>query len=409
MMRLIAFLAAILLSAISAHAQTIHGGLGKPQPNYYLGQVATGTFVPQTLNTNAQLMSRSPHHFRDNVTSLQVVFSNFLSPGNGNDSGPGNAASVTAAVEYPSGTCQQITFSSSTTGSIPNNGTLLSDAVSVTIPAGALAWIREWTNSAGGTDTVSFNIALDSTDGELVNAGATVTDSTWGAGNTCPTFTNNGTAPRRPLAIVAQTQLPNVCILGDSRAYGYPSPMSSTWPDIGDEAPSIGPTMAYLNLAAESDTSAAVTTSARWTNRGAMMQYCSNAIWAYGINDFGSSTAATVLANFATVRAANPTINWFSQTVSPHTTSTDDWETTVNQTSVAGSGLIPYNDALRAGGISGVSGNFDLTAATESSLDSGLWSVNGSAYGYTLDGLHTDLPGSMYQILWSYLHQPVRE
>jgi hypothetical protein len=339
------------------------------------------------------MMTRTPHFARDNITSLQVVFANFYEVNGANpDLGPGNAQTVTAAVEYPANTCHQIKFSSSTSGSIPNISYLLSDAVSVTIPSSALFWIREYTVSAGGTPIDVDAGELDSTDGEKAILGTSVADSTWAAGDTCPSFTSSSANTRKPMAIVAQTQRPTVCLLGDSRTHGYPGTASSTWPDLGDAAPSIGPTYAYLNLAINGDGGVAVTLPTHWANRGAMLKYCSNGYWAYGINDFsGSGTPAQELSYLAAVIAANPKLAWFTQTVSPHTSG--PWTSLGTQAPVGNNAnRVAYNDALRAGGITGVSGNFDLTAATESSLDSGLWFVQPGSIVMTSDGLHTNGP-----------------
>ena len=52
------------------------------------------------------------------------------------------------------------------------------------------------------------------------------------------------------------------------------------------------------------------------------------------------------------------------------------------------------NDELR-GGLTGLEGYFDVADAIETSRNSGIWKVTGSANGYTADGIHPNTPGSV--------------
>ena len=416
---LLTLIAALGLTG-AADAQIALGHRTAPPPPYYLGAVATHTTVNGNLNTaDTTAMSRSPHFARDNITSLQVVLSNFyVYTGFSAEAGPGNAASVTASIEYPAGTCNQLKFSGSTTGSIPNDSTLITDSLSVTIPKDALFWVRIWTSSAGGMPYDQDGGQKDTQDGEQMAVGTTaspVADAT-----ACQTITDNYGYSRKPLAIIGLTQRPTVCLIGDSFLHGAMDSTTTTRHDNGILAPSVGPTFAYLNLAADGDQSSAVTLSTHWSNRGRMLQYCTHVIWEYGNNDIDNSvTPATVLSNFATLRAAwpnatlypnSPCCQWWMTTLSPVVTTTDSLKTVANQTPYNGSGTArtTYNDGLRASLPSGVAGYIEVAGTgtqasppnhkqTMSSLDSNAWTVYGdgvTANWMSGDALHLNTAGA---------------
>ena len=80
----------------------------------YTGLVATRCLAPISLNTtNKQLMTRSPHYSRTDITSLQIVIPNwYVNPSSTHaEIGSGADATVTASIEYPENTFTQILFS----------------------------------------------------------------------------------------------------------------------------------------------------------------------------------------------------------------------------------------------------------------------------------------------------------
>jgi len=79
----------------------------------------------------------------------------------------------------------------------------------------------------------------------------------------------------------------------------------------------------------------------------------------------------------------------FTDTTDPDTTSTDSWATTTNQTQASCSGnIIARNEALAAGTWAAYDFFIDQRPNSESSINSGLWAVNGTAGWGTGDGLH---------------------
>lgn len=366
----------------------------------YLGMVATRCVAPISRNTtNKQLMSRSPHYARTAISSLQILIPNwYIDPAGAHaEIGSGADATVRASIEYPANTFTQILFGGSVSGTVPNVSQLLSDAVSVSIPNGALFWVRIWWD--GGTGGI-LSIPHDLTGTGLPGAGLEVGVS----GITDKTMSGTVTAADNefsPVAIIGQTDAPSFVVVGDSICLGDSSKetIGDASGDFGIVARAIGPLYAYASLCQNGDQGEDFVAS--HTNREAIFAYASHLICEYGSNDF-----YTVGASQATVKATLQTI-WgymtarggkvYQTTITPRTTSTDSWATTGNQTLVSGTvdarrtGL---NDELR-GGLTGLEGYFDVADAIETSRNSGIWKVTGSANGYTADGIHPNTPGSV--------------
>jgi hypothetical protein len=86
-------------------------------------------------------------------------------------------------------------------------------------------------------------------------------------------------------------------------------------------------------------------------------------------------------------------------TLTPQSASTDSWATLVNQTPHNPGGeqarRAAHNDNIRAGAVSGFDGYLDVASILESSVNSDLWVVNGSAnYAEAGDGLHPNAAGN---------------
>ena len=380
----------------SAGAQT--GSWGNLSP--YTGLVATRCLAPTSLNTtNKQLMSRSPHYARTAITSLQIVIPNWyvLPSGAHGETGSGADASVKASIEYPANTFTQILFSAAATGTVPNGGQLISDTTTVSIPDGALFWVRIfWDGGVGGV----LSIAHDLSGTGLPGAGLELAVS----GLTDKTMSGTVTAADNefsPVAIIGTTTRPSVVIVGDSIALGDSTKESTgdASGDFGIVARSIGPQYAYAQYAQNGDQAEDIVAS--HTNREALFAYASHLVSEYGSNDLftNSASAATVLGLQQTIWG------WMSArggqayqtTITPRTTSTDSWATTGNQAQVSSANntrRIDLNTQIRAVP-AGLSGYFDVADAIETTRNSGVWKVTGSANGYTADGVHPNTEGSV--------------
>ena len=162
---------------------------------------------------NHQIMMRSAHIATEDLTTIRIVFSNFynaLKFGGGptSDTGRGAASTITASVEYPSGTFTQVKFDGSASGLIPNASVLFSDYLTVKIPSGATFWVRLFTNNPAG---IIFNPWQNTFLGEAIDVAASgLTDQTMGG-----TIRNKIGWSTPPLAIVGMTKNASVIIVGE--------------------------------------------------------------------------------------------------------------------------------------------------------------------------------------------------
>lgn len=358
----------------------------------YLGQVATRSFVPnvKTGGTNA-VMSRTAHTAVQAITSLQIKLPGWAVIGDW-DTATASATTYTASVEYPAGTFTQIKWAGAASVVAPAGGDSgLSDAASVSIPAGAVFWIRNLANTAGnsggGLPVTQASVSTRWTaQGEAsVLSSTTTTDLTMSG-----TVTHGGTdAFIYPLCIVATTSAPTFLAVGDSRTIG-----SGMSPDIngaqGQITPSFGASYAYINCGVGG--SQLANANRGFEQRKKLAQYVSHVVLGYGINDIrtagGNRTAAQVqsdITTFGKLMAGKPLI---LATVAPETTSTDSWATTANQTPTAnGAALATLNTWIRTQPAPyGMVLDIDAQQGDGSSPEK--WKA-----GYTADGLHANSTG----------------
>jgi hypothetical protein len=411
-----------LLFAVIVSCGFEHGTYVAP----YIGNVVTRSNAPDGLDTvNTLMMSRAGFIVRSALVSPKVVIANFASHvADYIQLAPGNAATVKASIEYPLGVCTPFLFSGSATGSVPNSDVLVSDALSISAPVGATAWYREWRQSAGG---IVLNGLVNGTQaipgnpmGDATKVGTSgVADQT----TSCDTITDSGGGLfHPPLALIDATTKPSVCILGDSVADGAGSGPNRVG-DSGAIMRSIGPAFSYINIANDSSTAAVFNTNANTVKK--VFAYCSHLVveWVNDINNGATlgqfeTSLNTVYSTFSAYPKNPSTATIFQTTNTPHTTSTDSWATTANQTVTATESVrVAFNDALRAGSFGPNGGMFDLDSALETALDSGLWKAGTSfpqcgAPGYwTTEGVHpydcaATWTANSNVIDWTRIHYP---
>jgi len=345
----------------------------------------TGTASPRDLLTGAgdttatSMMSKEAHISRASVTSLKIVVPNFYFGGSSGEVPPGDTtATCTAAIEYPSGTFTRIKFSGSDAGSLPNGGFLTSDEVVVTIPIGAIFWVRMYrTGFVAGK--MPFINGGNSALGEVADYGTSVLDKTMTG-----SFGNTGSPKFRCAAIIAKVPgLKSFLLLGDSRVMGTGDSYSSSHLDIGILARSIGPYAPYCNAGTGSDRSDWFVTGGAY--RRQLAQYCTHAVGAYGINDLGASrTAAAIVTSIQAMRALVPNLPFYQSTIHA--------STNAGNTAALGyeAARVTLNGLIRDG-ISGTSGWLEGADPVESARNSGLY-TSGT---YSGDGLHMTQAGNL--------------
>lgn len=84
---------------------------------------------------------RVAHIATHTVTAICLKYTNTYQGGNG-ETPNSNPISVVGAIEYPTGSCYQVAFNGAQVGVIAGGYTILSDAIAITIPAGAVFWTR---------------------------------------------------------------------------------------------------------------------------------------------------------------------------------------------------------------------------------------------------------------------------
>lgn len=364
-----------------------------------LRQIATRTLVPNFGNTsNHQMMSRRGAKASVNISSLQIVIPNWYvaaqsgTAQTGVETAAGGSATVTASIEYPANTFKQVTFQGSSSGSIPSGGNITSDVVGISIPKGSIFYVRIffvnstaiiYSNSNGyGTYPVA-----NSYYGDVINAAASgLSDQTMGG--TISSVTTNATFG--PTAIIAKTTAQSLCLIGDSRVFGYNDNPDSSG-DVGSVARSVGGNYAYINMGVGSDRIAWWVAS--HTNRLALTSYCSRVVVELGINDLHDAgyTAAQTLSAQQTLYALMPNLPKWQTTLEPESTSSDGWATPTSPsgnpgdqaTSSINAARVAVNTAIRSVPAQ-LRGFLEVANQIESGVNTGIW----QAPGFTIDGIH---------------------
>lgn len=373
--------------------------------NSYTGLVATNcTNCNAYTASNAYFMSRSLHTAAVNILSLSLVFANWaitFTP-SAEDIVGGTTATYTASIEYPIGVFTQVKFGGSVSGTAASGAKLTSDAVAISIPAGANFFVRNYRVHAAGSFNApytSWGSTLNQAAGDACTFGnsAAVTDQTMGGviANTAPYIM----AP--PAAIIGSTTKPTYLLIGDSRVAGagplITGSQTATNPCVGELAPS------FFNAGLGAISSGNPGGINFWVAgdfplSATLAQYCSDVVSNHSIDDVtNNESAAQIVANHQAMMAGTfAGKQYWVCTIAPYTTSTDSWATLGNQTPFnAGFETVrlAYNAIVR-NGLPGAYSYIDIAAKVESSLNSGKWKVTGAANYATGDGLHESFNGT---------------
>lgn len=317
--------------------------------------------------TNKQLMVRSTHVTRSAITQIKIIASNFyVDQTTRAETAPGAAATVTASIEYPSGTCTPLLFSSSSSGTIADGSTLTSDYATVAIPAGVQYWVRQYLTSTAGA--IYNNVAPQITGDILRKAASGLVDQTV----SCGVIAGGGGGMHFPLAIISPITVPSVCITGDSIGWGTGDTPTSNG-DQGIVARSIGPAFGYSNLAVPSD--AAYFFLASHTQRVKVFPFCTHFINEYGTNDFAAGhSLATVKADLTSIYNLYPNSRVFQTTILPRPTTSNGCTTLGGQTLPSWeASRVSLDDQLRLNTFGPPLGSFDTASPVETALNSGFW------------------------------------
>ena len=340
----------------------------------FMGSVSTRACLNTSFVTLSSGQATTTYHYaRDILSQVKVAFGNWSVVANQGpfvEAGTGNALTVSMSITYPTsgGTTTNLLFGGASSISVPNTTTQWSDLTTLAapIPNGALFAVTMTFSGASGA--VPFCQAAPAT---------------------ALSEPNGYFAPVYPLAIVGRTTIPSICVVGDSRQAGIGDTVMDASGNAGEMPRAFGGNFAYSQIACPGEDLASFLTNS--TLRQAILQYCTHVIGCHGINDLReSSTAAALLADIITFKGLVGQRPLLWTTLSPVTTSTNNWVDQNGQTPSLPGGdgqRVSFNTSLR-GGLSSLVGIVDVCGTTESSLNSGKWITNGTSQFYTTDGLH---------------------
>lgn len=362
---------------------SLPGSVGLGSPVRYLGPVATRAYANDAVFASTTgWNARTAHYARDAISSLQILLCNWYVNAGVGETGQGGAQTVTASIEYPVGTFTQIKFGGNASYAIPDLASIVSDAAVVSIPKGALFFIRVYRVNAVSIIFSSRHINL--TLGDAVNN--TNADQTMSG-----TVTDNGNGSLVPVqGIVGTTALPSIGVIGSSRMVGY---TDFTYDSTGETgyARMFGGSFAYMDFSVSGDKTLSVAGSGGSKRRALLAQYCSRLWLDPGLNDISNGvTAASVMTSLSGMASAWP--GGLSKVImndeAAYTTSTDGWTTTANQT-VSGfeAQRVALNTSINA--LTGYNQIVQTNTFDGNGTNSQFWNnpvVGGSQF--TPDGIH---------------------
>jgi hypothetical protein len=357
------------LADIVAYVATQVGGGGNTPAVKTIRNIATRLRHNNQQGATIQsLMSRTVHLNQGSpVTQIAPVWSMWWASANGEFAGP-TGATITASVEYPSGTFTQITFGGNVQGAFPSGtANLQADFCPVKIPRGGRFWIRSYVNSTTGNLPYSAGTVTDITgtvSGEACAAstGAGTDQTMSGSITNTPPATGSAFFPT---AILGLSNVPSVFVIGDSRCAGTgDNPVLNIgYSGTGEIGRSLDPRLPYMNCGSGSDQVQHINTPLSGSPgsplRMSLAVYHTHAHSQAGTNDLtaGLLTAAQLMTQYGILwnalasitGAAGAPLKVSQNTVAPVTTSTDAWATVANQ-GVASSNpqRIAVNSNLRA-------------------------------------------------------------
>lgn len=358
------------------------------------GIPTTGVSVgPQTLYGNY----RTGHLAADNITALIIGFSNILAKDV--ESGTTTTRTVSAQVEYPSGTIiGTLTFTAFQTGGNPLIGTIPAVAdpattyglmpsdrctLSATIPVGARFWIGSFqtTPAAGINQILCYASGRDVANGDCSEVSVTPIASRQGTGGV---FAQSGVGAALwfpPAFIVANSSVPSLTGPGDSGEFGtgMVGPNDTGQPSdlrAGNLFTSLVMPRGFVNIGAQG--AAMGTWPAAATSRKTLLPYGSSNICELGGNDLATAgnAAATIAAAqvYATGLMAGANKK-FLTTIMPYVlTSSDDWSSLLGQAPGNAAIRAAYNALARAIP-AGFDGCFDIASGIENTTIDGKWLI----------------------------------
>lgn len=333
----------------------------------------------------------------------------------------GNDLTVSAAMMYPPangpGSAKAFSKNGQYQFTCPNGGFVMSDPLSVYIPANAQYRLRSWV-SPGSAGYIPYGMPCmgSSNGGELSGFGSTATDQvsyasgqadTTQASTSASTNATSDTCYEPTIIGMPSAQVPCFALLGDSLTYGALEVGvggGATASGAGDALGNVGHWQRAIHLNGQEYLGMGISGSElnTWATPGYSNYIwtisrlaCNRAIIALGTNDAGTFTTSVMLANIQLmVNQANLWANKvYIATLPPRVTTTDNCATLANQTvdTARTPTIDAFNAALLAGQITGAT-VIDIHGVYADSVQTDKWRVDGGAWGQ--DGTHPSIFGA---------------
>lgn len=303
-----------------------------------------------------------------------------------------NNITVRASVDL-NGTLYPVFFDGSRDVIIQPGATAQSDPLGIDIAAGTLFWSRTFVTVAAAGMTWPLGIWTFIGAGEGNNRNAIPVDLT--TSGVVPTVFETAYSP---LVVKGTTRLPQsaIALVGDSIMASLNDTLNR-----GFAERAIAGKYGWTRCALIGDKAINFADPTKRFHRMSLWPFgISHAICDYGINDVtAGSSLAVIQANLTIcwMTLAQRGIKVYQTTLGPHTTSSDSWATTVNQTVTIHEAVrVAVNDWIRTTPAP-LSGFFELADTVETAHNSGKWINNGVANTYTSDGLHPSAAAAILQ------------
>lgn len=338
--------------------------------------------------SNTQMVGSKVTHRNGNVavSNLVLVLPWWYVTSSNVETAIGNTGTVTASIEYPAGTFNQVKKNGSASISIPDLSTVMSDPMGITIPANAQYWVHVHADGGSG-GFYPYGMPTKTGLGDGFENGASVTDKTMVGGELTSGFFTTYSA----LAVLGEPQewAPAYIFVGDSITAGFHEMDTAAHSNAGGDADANygalerligGAGYGYINLGAPS------TTTAQWnTTNGLRLRQellrdvGTHMVNALGRNSWGAGvSAASMLTDMNAVNTLfhEMGLKVFGGTNLPNTTSSDSWATLGNQTiGVRESIRLQHNANFASGAFSYQAAYLDLSLYAADAA-TGKWRVD---------------------------------
>lgn len=317
---------------------------------------------------------------------------------------------ISASIQWPPGRWVKARFNGQNYVTVSSNCIVVSDPLPIEIPSNSVFKVRTFTSSP----KIGFAVERDPTSTGawgLFPVGATswgtndITDLTMGGtingnvnwGNT-PIVTGTLQGPKKPVALG---------LIGDSLMGVSAMPGGS--PTSGDDGfweSLVSNSIPFLRSTCVGALARdALTNEVQMSTIG---NYCTHVLMQYSVNDrFNGFTALSNACLATWTFYAQRGIKVYQTTMTPQTTSSDNWATTNNQ-SLDGNYQVRTNFNTWVRSVPApLSGILDLGAICETATNSCIWRVNGTALWATTDGTHwnTNMIVQMYPTVSNFVWQ----